>query len=242
MTRIMFKNARSTAPARFGLAAIGLLALAGCSNSHPTQLSGPAAVAPLSGAPAVFSEDPLVAVLHDNDQISVTVLREKELSLDRVTIGIDGSFEMPAIGKVQATGRNVGDVAAEIRSRLGKSYLVNPQVAVNIVEYGSLQVTVEGSVFAPGVFKFDPNTTLLGAVALARGPNRTAKLNQVAIFRKMGAERSVAVFDLKQVRAGQMVDPVLQPGDRVVVGFSGLSQAWQDFLMSVPVLALFTRL
>mgnify|MGYP007056299579 FL=1 len=52
---------------------------------------------------------------------------------------------------------------------------------------------------------------------------------------------AVAKFDYAQVRAGTMIDPVLAPGDRVVVGTSGLSQLWQDFLKAVPAFALFTR-
>lgn len=38
-----------------------------------------------------------------------------------------------------------------------------------------------------------------------------------------------------------MVDPVLKPGDRVLIGFSGLAQAWQDFLTAAPLIAVFTR-
>jgi polysaccharide export outer membrane protein len=39
-----------------------------------------------------------------------------------------------------------------------------------------------------------------------------------------------------------MIDPVLEPSDRVVVGVSGSSQAWQDLLQALPAFALFTRL
>ena len=38
------------------------------------------------------------------------------------------------------------------------------------------------------------------------------------------------------------IDPLLMPGDRVVVGTDGLSRAWQDALQAIPVFALFTRI
>jgi len=52
---------------------------------------------------------------------------------------------------------------------------------------------------------------------------------------------TVAKFDYRAVQQGTMIDPVLQPGDRVVVGTSGLSQFWQDVLKTIPVFALFTN-
>jgi polysaccharide export outer membrane protein len=38
-----------------------------------------------------------------------------------------------------------------------------------------------------------------------------------------------------------MIDPVLEPGDRVVVGLNNLSQYWQDILRTLPAFAWFLR-
>ena len=51
----------------------------------------------------------------------------------------------------------------------------------------------------------------------------------------------VAKFDYRAVSQGTMIDPVLEPGDRVVVGTSGLSQFWQDLLRALPAFGLFTN-
>ena len=37
------------------------------------------------------------------------------------------------------------------------------------------------------------------------------------------------------------LDPILEPGDRVVVGTSALSQFWQDLIKTLPAFALFTN-
>ena len=228
--------------AAFAAMCLGVMALSGCA-AGPAVVPGtvPAASA-LAAGPDPFAEGPSPARVSPMDTISVTVVREKELSLEKVRIDQDGTFDMPYIGRVMAAGRSTTDIASDVQQRLGATYLRDPRVSVNIVEYSSRMVTVEGSVAQPGVYAFQPDTTLLGAVALARGPTRSARLHEVAIFRRSGDKRSVAVFDLKQVRAGRMIDPVLEPGDRVVIGFSGLSQAWQDFLQAAPLVAVFSAL
>jgi polysaccharide export outer membrane protein len=63
----------------------------------------------------------------------------------------------------------------------------------------------------------------------------------VAILRQEAGQRSVAVFDLRQVRAGRMIDPEIHPGDRVLVGYDGMQQAWLDILAAAPLLAVFTN-
>ena len=222
---------------------LSALPLASCVSSPGPSLAPVPASEPLTsvGAAPLQARD-TTDIVRGRDKISVVVLREPELSLPDVRSGEDGFFDMPAIGRVKAEGRTAADIAAEVRDRLGRSYLRNPSVAVNVIDYSSHVVTVEGAVEQPGVYQYQPNTTLLGAIAMARGPSRVAKLTQVAIFRFSGGERSVAVFDIGQVRAGTMIDPVLQPSDRVMIGFDGLSQAWRDFLMTAPLIGVFSRI
>ncbi len=49
----------------------------------------------------------------------------------------------------------------------------------------------------------------------------------------------VAKFDYRQISQGTMMDPVLQPNDRVVVGTDGLSVFWQDLLKALPAFGIF---
>jgi polysaccharide export outer membrane protein len=232
-------NGRVFAPLLLGAA----VSLGGCVSSREPTLSTAPGAAPLTspGAAPLQARD-TNDIVRGRDKISVIVLREPDLTLPDVRVGEDGFFDMPAIGRVKAEGRTTAAIAEEVRERLGRNYLRNPSVAVNVIDYSSHVVTVEGAVEQPGVYQYQPNTTLIGAVAMARGPSRVAKLKHVAIFRFTGGERSVAVFDLAEVRAGTMIDPVLQPGDRVMIGFDGLSQAWRDFLMTAPLIGVFSRI
>ena len=100
-------------------------------------------------------------------------------------------------------------------------------------------VTVEGAVDKPGVYSFQPGARLSTAVAMASGPKRTAKVSQVAVFRESPQGVMVAKFDYAQVSRGAMLDPVLEPGDRVVMGTDGLSVFWEDLLKALPVFGVF---
>lgn len=100
-------------------------------------------------------------------------------------------------------------------------------------------MTVEGAVDKPGVYAFQPGARLSTAIALASGPKRTAKASQVAVFRESPQGIMVAKFDYVQVSRGTMLDPVLEPGDRVVMGTDGLSVFWEDLLRALPAFGVF---
>lgn len=217
------------------------LATAACAGT-PEMRTGPVAVAAPAGTEnfGFSGAGTLVdAVLRPSDTISVVVAGETDLSLPEVRVGQDGLIMMPAIGKVQVAGRTTEEISGEIESRLAESYLREPRVAVNIVNAASRFVTVEGAVQDPGVFTYEPNVTLLGAIAMADGPSNVAKEKQVVLFRTIDGQPMAARFDLNQLRTGAVVDPVILPQDRVVVGVSGSSRAFQDILRALPILGIF---
>lgn len=176
------------------------------------------------------------------DVLRVTVFQEEDLSLDSVTVASDGTISLPLLGSVTAAGKSPRLFAEQLEAALGERYLRYPDVAVNVTDTASHQVTVEGQVESPGIFAFQPGTRLSGAIALAEGTTRVARQSDVAIIRTLPEGMAVARFDYRAVQSGTMLDPVLMPGDRVVVGTDSLSQLWQDALRAVPALGLFTQI
>lgn len=180
-------------------------------------------------------------IMRPSDVIAVNVYREADLSLESVPIGADGMVSLPMIGPIKADGLTTRELEQLVTQRLTGT-LVEPKVNVNVIQFASHLVTVEGSVEKPGMYPFKPGTRLSGALSLASGPTRVAKLAEVAVFRKTSKGMQIAKFDYGAVRVGTMMDPVLQPNDRIVVGTSGLSQFWQDALKALPAFALFTNI
>ena len=177
--------------------------------------------------------------LRPSDQISVSVFREPDLSLEKVRIGVDGNVSLPMLGTIPAAGMTSKMFEQDVTRRLAALGLKSPIVSVNVADYASHLVTVEGAVEKPGVYSFQPGARLSAAVALASGPKRSAKLQQVAVFRESPEGIMIAKFDYAQVKQGAMLDPVLEPGDRVVMGTDGLSVFWEDLLKALPAFGVF---
>lgn len=205
--------------------------------------------------PGIAASEPVVALgqegyeqfhqaqyqLLPSDVLTVRVFREPDLSIEQVPISADGEISLPLIGPVEVAGQTPMQLEMHLEELLAERYLRVPDVMVNVMRYGSHLLTVEGQVEAPGVYEFAPGTRLSGGIAMASGPTRVSDLREVAVFRETTEGLQVAKFDYQAVRGGQMLDPILRPGDRVVVGTDGLSVFWQDFLRALPLFALFSN-
>jgi polysaccharide biosynthesis/export protein len=218
-----------------------VFALAACGSSGRDSSSVTAATAVDSyalpvGAAMVPAEDYRIG---ETDVLKISVFRVPELSFDELRVDSSGNIQMPLIGTVQAAGLTPPELAASLTTRLGERYLRDPQVTVTVTEAASQKITVDGSVTQPGVYVMRGRTTLLQAVAMARGPSRSADLSSVAIFRTVDGQRMVAVFDLGAIRNGQAEDPVVLGEDVIVVDTSGLNTALQAAISAAPVLTLF---
>ncbi|MEO0462990.1 MAG: polysaccharide biosynthesis/export family protein [Pseudomonadota bacterium] len=220
-----------------GMVAIGL---AGCAST-PEPVIGPSVIAPRAdlGQEGFTYQRPRTYLLRPTDRISVNVFREPDFSLETVQIGVEGNVSLPLLGSIPAAGMTAMQLEADVTRRLATAGLKNPMVSVNINEYASHLVTVEGAVETPGVYSFQPGARLSSGIALAEGLVRTSKSEQVAVFREGPDGIRVAKFDYAAVSQGTMLDPVLEPGDRIVVGSDGLSVFWQDALKAIPALGVF---
>ncbi len=220
--------------------AIAMAVLAGCASTPEPNIGASVTQPRTDLGQADYSfQRPTTYLLRPADRISVSVFREPEFSLNAVQIGVEGNVSLPMLGSIPAAGMTAKQFEQDVTRRLAAVGLKTPMVSVNIAEYASHLVTVEGAVDQPGVYTFQPGARLSSAIALARGPKRTADTKQVAVFRESPQGIMVAKFDYQQVSQGTMLDPVLQPGDRVVMGTDGLSVFWEDLLKALPAFGVF---
>lgn len=173
------------------------------------------------------------------DKLNVTVFQVADLTLKDVQVDAVGNLQLPLIGTVVAKGKTTAELTELVRSRLAESYLQNPQVTIAVASAASQKVTVDGAVIQPGVYQMTGNTSLIQAVAMARGPARTAELSRVAVFRNIDGQRQVALFDLRAIRRGQAEDPQILGDDVVVVDTSVMSSTIANVLGALPSLAIF---
>ncbi len=175
------------------------------------------------------------------DVISIRVFQEPDLTFEEIQVDASGTINYPLVGRTVAAGRTPFELSSAIQEALGSRFIRSPQVVVGIVQSAALRVTVEGSVEGPGVYEIAGTSTLLEAIARAKGPTRTAALDQVVVFRDIDGERAGAVFNLQDIREGKSPDPQIVGGDRIVVGFSALKGAYRDFIQAAPLFNVFAR-
>lgn len=224
-------------PVRLVAALLAVLVLTGCMlRQAPNALpAGPAAYAIFENTEA-WPDDNLIRI---GDRLSVRVLGEPELTSDAYFVDARGNIQVPLAGEVAAAGRRPDQLRDDLVRRLGARYIRDPQVTVMVSERKRTTFAVEGDVREPGVFEAVPNTTLLSAIAQAKSPTDSAKLDEVMIFRVVNGQRLGARFNLDDIRKGRAADPLVLAGDTIVVGRSALKDAWRQFLQAAPVFNLF---
>lgn len=176
------------------------------------------------------------------DVLRVNVFRVPDLS-GEYQVDAFGNLDLPLVGKFSVRDLGPDQLATLLEQKYGAKYLQNPEITVRVVGTNRTSVTVEGGVNSPGIFALPGRTSLLGAVALARGVNsETGNPKRVAIFRKRDGKTQAAAFDLVAIRRGEMADPVVYPGDTIVVDGSGLRSLYRDVLQAIPLVAIFSNL
>ena len=212
------------------------LALAACSTRGGNiPYDPPGFVAP---DPLADKIPQLPPVLAPGDVIAVKVYRVDSLSGEQA-LDVAGRIKVPLIGTIQAAGKTPDQLGQEIATALGARYLQSPDVQVLLKTPMLRTVTVDGSVVQPGLYPVAGETSLIQAVAMARGTAEGANTHRVVVFRTIKGQRMAASFDLNSIRDGKMANPAIYADDIVVVDGSALSATWKLVLQSLPFVALF---
>ena len=175
------------------------------------------------------------------DLVEVSVFGVQELS-KTVRVNSNGQISLPLVGAVMAGGRTIPELEAELARRYADGYLQRPQVTVFIKEFSSQRITMEGAVKEPGIYPITGKTSLLQAIAVAKGLDPLADLGGVVLFRQIDGKKMAAAYDMRELRSGKVEDPQLFGDDIVVVEQSGSKTVLRRFLETIPAFGLFMAL
>ncbi len=117
--------------------------------------------------------------LGTGDTISIYVYDEKELSVEKIRLSDAGTISVPMLGEIKVSGMTVSELESRVVKGL-KKYLVNPKVSVSIDQYRDF--FVNGQVYRPGNFPYQPGLTVRKAVAIAGGFKDRASQTHVTII------------------------------------------------------------
>jgi polysaccharide export outer membrane protein len=233
----------------YGLTATALaLVVGGCAAADVPKVGSSGEVTVLAAnelpAPPSLRRDGAFE-LGPLDKVQVQVVGIEQLN-QTFQIDASGRITFPYAGSLQAAGLTPMELAEALKAALRASYVRNPLVSVNLEETVSRVVTVDGEVQLPGEYPIAGNTTLMRAVAKARGLTENAQLRHVTVFREVDGTSMAALYDLRAIRSGVYRDPPVYSGDLVVVGTSQARRLFGTILQSsgilmAPIIALLQR-
>lgn len=171
------------------------------------------------------------------DYLDVSVFKVPDLS-KTLLVADTGTINLPVAGEVPVAGLTPREAEQKLTKVLGDRYLHNPQVTVHVKEYNSQRVVIDGAVKNPGVHPFRGRMTLLQLVATAGGLTDTAE-SDVIVFRGVGDKKTVARFNLDEIKAASQSDPRLQSGDLVIVNTSLMKTTFNNVLKVLPMGGMF---
>jgi len=214
------------------VAALGASACASRGGPVPYEPAGFTAPDATS-QPVASSAQPIGAL----DTLNINVFQVQSLS-GEFKVDQAGKIDYPLLGIIQAQGRTTDELGQQLASSLGQKYLQAPNVQVAIKDRAEQKITVDGSVHQPGMFTVKGPTTLLQAVAMARGTTEDANPSRVIVFRTIGGEKVAGAFDLKAIRRAQAEDPAIYGNDIVIVDGSRARQMYRDLMSTIPLLGI----
>lgn len=192
-----------------------------------------------------------VTVLEFSTQ-GVTVLGEVKNPGVYPLLGAHGLLDLisAAGGETTVAGKDVTvthrddpdhPVVVKIQSKPGSAAAFNVDVRPGdtiMVSHAGI-VYVVGDVGKPGGFLIENNDrlTVLEAIALAQGTNRTASLNHARLIRRTDGVRKEVPIPLKRILANKAEDELLADGDILFVPGSGPKNALRDVESILPAAA-----
>jgi polysaccharide biosynthesis/export protein len=221
---------------RFVALLLGMVLIAGCQGSGRSASREEIATAKQLSVPdTTLPIQNLDVRVSSMDVLEISVFSAPDLS-GSYQVDYLGKLKLPLLGTLKAAGYTPAELAANLEQRLAEKYLEDPDVTVRVSDTKKRYLTIDGSVQKPGMYPVDGQLTLLQAVSLSGGPTEGANPNKVVIFRQIEGKRNAAGFNLKDIREGKAVDPLVYPNDIIVMDGSEARRTYGDILRSLPLL------
>ena len=177
----------------------------------------------LTTAPALAQQGYLVK---PGDVLRIEVLEDQSLNRETLVLP-DGSISLPLAGLVQAGGRGIDAVQAEIANRLAPNFAAPPTVFVGIARLSdalppggllapaTVSIYLMGEAANPGKIEVEPGSTLLQVLAQAGGLTNFAATKRLQLRR----DGKVYQFNYQALESagGAGFDSVVADGDVILV-------------------------
>jgi polysaccharide biosynthesis/export protein len=194
------------------------------SFDNSTPLSGNSGTAqrrPLTSVAAV-PEDFSKLKLSPGFLLSMEVYDAPEFSTD-LRVNANGDVTVPMVGSVHIADKTLTEAASLISQQLRTGKILNnPQVALNVVQYAGMSVSMLGEVHNPGRVELLAPRNLSDVLALAGGETQYAG-NIIEIRHAVGSSsQKELVHYSRDTKDRVLSNSMVLPGDIVTVRRAGI--------------------
>ncbi len=191
-----------------------------------TQAQASSEAEPQAGA----SMDAPSILIGPGDLLNVVVFETPELSAS-VRVNQDGDANLPVLGAVHLAGLSAQQASTTLEDGYRiRGLLLNPHVTVSETEFASQGASVLGEVRSPGVYPTLGSRRLLDMLSLAGGVSSTAGRLASIVHRGDSAHPQQIALQPTPASLHAQVNPVILPGDTVIVAKAGVVYVIGDVL------------
>ncbi len=152
-------------------------------------------------------------ILGTGDEIVVTLQGQQNANYS-ARVDREGRVIFPNLPPIAAAGRSFGDFRADLEAAARRAY-VQTQIYVSIGQIRQISVRVVGEIANPGVYALTGLSTVLDALNLAGGVNKSGSLRNITLVRD-GIAHQIDLYALLLTH-GETPDMTVAEGDRIVV-------------------------
>ena len=116
------------------------------------------------------------------DKITMSVFGHEDLNAT-LEVRPDGTVDFPLIGVLPVVGKSIEQVDTEITKILGRDFLVDPQINIELKESAKLWVTIMGEIRSPGRYALKRDMRIIDLLAESGGLNKDAG-SQILVTRR----------------------------------------------------------
>lgn len=164
----------------------------------------------------VYAED---YTLRSGDHLSIIVAQDETISTSPTAnftpyvVRPDGKVAIPYVGEIYANGMTVAQFTDTVKAGLSK-YIVDPDVAVNIVKWGSIRVYVFGEVHKPGAYELTKGHTVMDAIGAAEGFTWDTAKKKIFLIHQDDTNKAIPIHLNDMLKTGNMKENyTLREGD-----------------------------
>lgn len=187
-------------------------------------------------------------IMSPGDKLMITVTGYEEYSSNPTQpesayiVRPDGRISFPLVGTIDTTDKTVGQFTEELRTKLSE-YLVNPDVSVNLIQWGTTRVFVLGEVNKAGLYELNKSHRVLDAIGAANGFTKDAAKKKVFLIRDGDEKKTTQLnFNDYLTKGDLKQNVVLHEGDCLYLTSNGRFNFNTDILPFISAWYMFDRI